>query len=119
MEDEEYSIDIAKISGETMSITIPATPNIGDIHFDTTSMDVKVYGNSGDWVTISDSDVIWDNINVTQTLFEDTMPDPQELKEMCVEYPGLEKAYENFKAIYKMVEQDWRGKQKDQGQFPF
>jgi hypothetical protein len=27
----------------------------------------------------------------------------------------LEKAYENFKTIYKMVKQDWDGKQKDSG----
>jgi hypothetical protein len=37
---------------------------------------------------------------------------------MCKEYPALAKAYENFKTIYKMVHQDWKGKQKDD-EFPF
>lgn len=67
------------------------------------------------------TDIIYD-FNWTDTItintagpveFEDTMPCPTELKRMCEEYPGLDKAYENFKTFYKLVEQDWRGKQKD------
>jgi hypothetical protein len=36
---------------------------------------------------------------------------------MCKEYPALEKALKNFETIYKMVEQDWRGKTKDDPPF--
>jgi hypothetical protein len=41
------------------------------------------------------------------------MPSVAKVEDMCRDYPGLEKAYENFKTIYKMVEQDWIGKQKE------
>lgn len=42
----------------------------------------------------------------------DTLPDLDKVEEMCREYPGLDKAFENFKTVYKMIEQDWLGKQK-------
>ena len=29
------------------------------------------------------------------------------------EYPALAKAYENFKTVYKLVEQDYKGKEED------
>ena len=41
--------------------------------------------------------------------FKDTMPDLTRIKNMCNHYPALKKAYENFKTIYKMVEQDYKG----------
>tara|TARA_X000001036_G_scaffold428252_1_gene457811 strand:- start:98 stop:457 length:360 start_codon:yes stop_codon:yes gene_type:complete len=34
-----------------------------------------------------------------------------QIKEMCIEYPALSKAYDNFRTIYEMVLQDWKGKQ--------
>lgn len=115
-DDEEFSIDLTKIDGSTISITIPKEPSIGDVWFDTSSMDVNVFSGNHDWITITgDSDSIdLSRITFDRVMFEDDMPDPQELKRMCEEYPGLEKAYENFKTVYKMVEQDWRGKQDDQ-----
>lgn len=42
----------------------------------------------------------------------DTLSDLDKVEEMCREYPGLDKAFENFKTVYKMIEQDWLGKQK-------
>lgn len=114
MEDDEISIDLSSL-GSSITVSVPSNPKIGDIWLDTGTMDVNVY-NSVDWVTISgDSGTIdLSNYIYNPVLFEDSMPDPQELKRMCEEYPGLEKAYENFKTVYKMVEQDWRGKQSDQ-----
>jgi hypothetical protein len=44
-------------------------------------------------------------------VFENYMPNIKELEKMCEEYPGLGKAYENFKLFYKLVEDDWRNKQ--------
>lgn len=54
-----------------------------------------------------------------QVLFDNIMPNPKVVNEMCKEYPALEKAYENFKSIYKLVEQDWNGKRKENGDPPF
>ena len=53
------------------------------------------------------------SLNTPENAFETFIPDIREIEEMCREYPGLDKAYENFKTFYKLVEQDWRGKQKN------
>ena len=37
---------------------------------------------------------------------------------MCKHYPALAKAYENFKTIYKMVEQDYKGNHEDNNDIP-
>jgi hypothetical protein len=47
------------------------------------------------------------------TPFEAAFPLFDQVQEMCKEYPGLERAYENFKTAYALVEQDWKGKQSD------
>ena len=44
--------------------------------------------------------------------FTDCLPDFSKIQAMCAEYPGLDKAFDNFKVTYKMVHQDWVGKQK-------
>ena len=62
--------------------------------------------------TITLDDTHWaDGITWEQIEFEDKMPSVAKVEDMCNDYPALEKAYENFKTIYKMVHQDWRGKQ--------
>ena len=80
-----------------------------------------------DTITISDSDNLkFDDLIITSTdnsftyenftydyTFNDYLPAISEIENMCKEYPALEKAYENFKTIYKMVEQDYKGKQQD------
>ena len=69
-------------------------------------------------ITIDDNTHWADNITWEQVEFEDSMPSIAKVEDMCEEYPALAKAYENFKTIYKMVHQDWKGKQKDD-EFPF
>ena len=39
------------------------------------------------------------------------------VKDMCQHYPALEKALENFKTVYKMVEQDYKGNHQDNDLF--
>jgi hypothetical protein len=86
--------------------------NVGDITLSTDGM--QVYGNH-DWISIGDltTDTIdLNSIIITQPVeFEDEMPSVAKIEDMCNDYPALEKAYENFKTIYKMVHQDWQGKQ--------
>ena len=48
-------------------------------------------------------------------LFENAMPNIDTVNAMCNHYPALAKAYENFKTIYKMVEQDYKGNHEDNG----
>jgi hypothetical protein len=113
---DELDITFDLSSGDTITIDTTSTINIDDYMVDTidistitTSILDPAYDVNLDWAT---------GITFDRVMFEDDMPDPQEIKRMCEEYPALEKVYENFKTVYKMVEQDWRGKQ-DDDELPF
>lgn len=113
--------DLIITIGDTLSVDLSNSGvyNVGDITINTDGM--QVYGNH-DWISIGDltTDTIdLDSITITQPVeFEDTMPDVAKIEDMCNDYPALEKAYENFKTIYKMVHQDWVGRQKED-ELPF
>jgi hypothetical protein len=83
------------------------------ITIDVSSIDLGsslIYSDiNNDWLTISSS-----SFNPKE--WEDKLPDLLKVEEMCKDYPALEKAYENFKTVYKMVEQDWIGRQKSEQQ---
>lgn len=51
--------------------------------------------------------------------FEDFMPEVAKIEDMCNDYPALARAYENFKSIYAMVHQDWKGRQDAEDILPF
>jgi len=55
----------------------------------------------------------WDTISIVPTLWTETLPDVDTVNAMCEQYPALAKAYENFKTVYKLVEQDYKGKKED------
>ena len=72
--------------------------------------------------TVNISDIIslddqisfdFDNIKIVPTLWKEALPDVYTVNEMCKEYPALAKAYENFQTVYKLVEQDYKGKKED------
>lgn len=108
MEEDDFIIDVSLNS----SITIPSSPNIGDIWLDTSTMNTNVYVESGSWLAIDSNGI--DLTFVKDVIFENSMPHLHDVEEMCKEYPALDKAFENFKLVYKMVEQDWIGKKKDE-----
>jgi hypothetical protein len=105
MDNDDLEFDITEMS----TITIDSyNGTAGDITFDTSNNMVMI-NNGITWNQI-------DTINITgiyDVEFRDKMPDIKQVEAMCEEYPGLDKAYENFKTFYKLVEQDWRGKQKE------
>ena len=45
--------------------------------------------------------------------FDGRFPDYERVQEMCKEYPGLEIAYRKFKEVYKMVKEDYEGKERE------
>ena len=45
--------------------------------------------------------------------FDGIFPDYEKVMDMCKEYPGLEIAYKKFKEVYKMVKEDYDGKQRE------
>jgi len=94
-----------------------------NITFDTmiTTADTFTISDPADTVTIDINDYVSDdtfdisNITFGSVPFVDTMPSLDRVNNMCEEYPALAKAYENFKTIYKMTEQDYKGKLKERG----
>ena len=101
------------------SYTMPDTITLNDVTFTS---------DSNDYVTVSTSDTftltndivdfgnglnVSSNYNYAYEAFRDCLPSIYEVEAMCKEYPALQKAYENFRTIYKMVEQDYKGKQDD------
>ena len=44
----------------------------------------------------------------------DKFIDPDQVENMCKEYPALSKVWRNFKSVYDMTLQDYKGK-KDEG----
>ena len=45
--------------------------------------------------------------------FDGRFPDYDRVMVMCKEYPGLEIAYRKFKEVYKMVKEDFDGKERE------
>lgn len=122
MEPDDYTLDLTSIDGSTISISMPQSTNVGDVWLDTSTMTTNVYSTNNDWINIGDltEDTInLRKIDITPVEFEDTMPDVAKVEDMCNDYPGLRKAYENFKAVYKMVHQDWQGRQDAENESPF
>ena len=66
---------------------------------------------------ISSTDI--NTVTIVPRLWSEILPDVYTVNEMCNEYPALAKAYENFKTVYKLVEQDYKGKQEGQSEFNF
>jgi hypothetical protein len=45
--------------------------------------------------------------------FDGRFPDYTRVMDMCKQYPGLEIAYRKFKEVYKMVKEDYDGKERE------
>ena len=116
----DYVFDITE---EWISTDIDTTVTIDTtVNEDLYSMD----GINVSTVTLgADSDLTddsWGNLSslsITITEFENCMPDIYKIKNMCEHYPALEKAYENFVSIYKMVHQDYVGNYQKDDEVPF
>jgi hypothetical protein len=85
--------------------------------------DVVISDVSDGSITISLDDLTVDTIDLSNLdgitantdyswAYEDSRINILEIESMCKEYPGLEKAYRNFKSVYDMVKQDYEGKKK-------
>ena len=113
MNDDDFTLgDDLICSNSTITITGASDMDsswvsIGDINTSTSTIDIDSIISNDD-ITLD-----WENIKITTTLWTETLPDVDTLSEMCNEYPALSKAYENFKTVYKLVEQDYKGKQED------
>lgn len=119
MDNDDITIELSDILTD---ITVSNSPQVGDIFIDTSTMSTNVYTIDNSWSSIGDLTV--DTIDLSSLTinepveFEDKMPDVAKVEDMCNDYPALAKAYENFKSLYKLVHQDWVGRQKDD-ELPF
>ena len=107
--DSDYIIDTSNIS-----TTMNDTNTISSWSSDT----ITIGNNPNTTFTISgDNALKFDDNDITFTTHEpidfvDNLPTLNKIQAMCAEYPGLSKAFDNFKVTYKMVHQDWLGKKK-------
>lgn len=109
----------------------PYTITYDDMSTATTSISIDTISTT-DSLTITDSDYTFtldDTINIDNILsgstvntgfgteWIDHLPAMSVVQDMCKHYPALEKALKNFKTVYKMVEQDYKGNHQDNDLF--
>ena len=108
---DTITIDLSKYTMDSNSSIITSS-----------SIDSSYATNGFGSGTVNVSDIIslddqitfdYDNIKIVPTLWTETLPDVYTVNEMCEEYPALAKAYETFQTVYKLVEQDYKGKKED------
>lgn len=143
MDNDDNTIVISSLGSEDIVINLDGKVNAAQTMYSGTSDNTFVISDGVNSVTTYNSDWIGNaggistitinsdyNIslgndtidlsgiyNIEKKMFENAMPEIDELERMCEEYPGLAKAYETFKTVYKMVEQDWKGKKEDDNPF--
>jgi|TARA_B100001093_G_scaffold491108_1_gene530859 hypothetical protein len=88
------------------------------------TLDEDYLTNTGSEYTFNMSDITISSTTDTITLdpgssgevynILDNFIDPDEVENMCKEYPALYKVWRNFKSVYDMTLQDYKGK-KDEG----
>ena len=110
--------------GDTITIKLDETYGATTSYLDNTGVTytTDTYVVDDGTITLDLSDFTVDGLVDTDTItpfwhfdltpFVNTMPTVDEINKMCKIYPGLAKAYENFKTAYKLVEQDYEGKKK-------
>ena len=104
-DDKDYTITIGSASQDIGGWSY-TTPSIDTISTCTVNLDTSYTTDTGSEYTF--------NLPSSE-VFVDSMPSASRIDEMCDLYPALAKAYEQFKLIYKMTEQDYKGKLKERG----
>ena len=99
--DDDVTINLDSISSNTGTYSI-STANSIDISNIVYTTDTNSTITFEDW---ADS-ITWEEIE-----FEDRMPSVAKVEDMCNDYPALKLAHENFKTMYSLVHQDWKGRQ--------
>ena len=79
----------------------------------------STWSSTYDFGTTSPTTITLDTLqtddNITFDVNNINMIDISEIEDMCTEYPALEKVWRNFKTLYDMTLQDYKGKQKERG----
>ena len=113
--DDSFTIDVSDLKLDDMLNT---TDDSVTINLDNTYGTTTTYwaGDSMvDTISVSDGTFTIDTNSVdwiNSISIKDTRISPEEIERMCEIYPGLEKVWRNFKAVYDMCEKDYEGKKK-------
>ena len=95
MNDEDKTFSITLDEDYLTDTGSEYTFNMNDITFGSSTTDTITLdtGSSGEVYNILDNFI-----------------DPDQVEEMCKEYPALSKVWRNFKSVYDMTLQDYKGK---------
>jgi hypothetical protein len=99
-DDDLISVDLSDLLSMDDTLTIDYDNNI----IDTSNVST---------ITLDTTDTIYSDYTINTGMFETISV--EQVKSMCEEYPALDKAWKNFKALYDMTLQDYKGKMKEQG----
>jgi hypothetical protein len=119
--DFESTINISELGLENIMEDDTITINLNDTYGTTTTYwagdsvtDVVYSGSNDGTFTIDINDLTTDTIDIGDWKlsgdFGAISINPHEVEKMCKEYPALEKVWRNFKTVYDMVQQDYKGK---------
>ena len=108
--DEYVSLNLDDILDTTGNIVIDLKDTYGTTttYMSGDSITDVIYSGTNDGTFTIDSDTIF----TSDWKFTNNSIDPSEVERMCKEYPALEKVWRNFKSVYDMVQQDYKGKKK-------
>ena len=98
--DQQVSYTTPTIDISSISTTSSSTIDSSHVSVNTSTIGTHTFDDNYTFSTTYE----------TPTVFEDVMPDLVTVNDMMVEYPTLKIAFEKFKRVYKMVEQDYKGK---------
>lgn len=99
--DDDITINLDSISSNTGTYSIiDSTMNLGDVWVNTT--------------TTTDPTITIDNNSYEFYNTLNNYIDPDEVENMCKEYPALSKVWRNFKSVYDMTLQDYNGKKEQE-----
>ena len=108
-----YTISIAE--PEENGLDYSNTISINNITYSMPDQNSNTVTLDSSFINDTGSEFTYNIGSTADKIFVDTMPSIARLDEMCEMYPALAKAYEQFKLIYKMTEQDFKGKLKERG----
>ena len=112
MGNDDYKITIN--ASEDISC-LDSSITINDITYSMPDQNSTTVTLGSSFINDTGSEFTYNMGSTADKIFVDTMPSIARLDEMCEMYPALAKAYEQFKLIYKMTEQDFKGKLKERG----
>lgn len=107
---DTFSNDV--VSWDTASIPALTTSDIITLTSPNYGTGSITYSNI-ETIDLSKIDTFTSFTNFYKDEFDGRFPDYDRVQEMCKEYPGLEIAYRKFKEVYKMVKEDYDGKERE------